>query len=315
MRLEAGRKANYGIGDWGGVQGFLSTDPLTSSYPMLTPYQFASNTPIQAIDLDGLEAFFVHGTASSSERWKTKIDKTEDSDVEWEPNEAAHAIMRMSSNKTANIDFEWGNGGFAGPINVGNGFFNSPSDRYNAAQKLADHVMDNLALIEDGAGNMIPAEDITLIGHSHGGNVSIQAAKLIRRRLNEKGGAYKDVEIHLVTVATPAANYSTDTENPESLLRDGTLTSHNALFSDKDGVVPKQANKFGGRIGKYNAFDASFQNNMTVNTLIHGTEDFETSLGNHSIDINNPDLINETIDSEYLDKGGKIESYSDETRF
>jgi len=34
---------------------FLSVDPLTRSYPMLTPYQFASNTPIAAIDLDGLE--------------------------------------------------------------------------------------------------------------------------------------------------------------------------------------------------------------------------------------------------------------------
>ncbi len=38
---------------------FLSVDPLTYSYPMLTPYQFASNTPIQAIDLDGLEARYV----------------------------------------------------------------------------------------------------------------------------------------------------------------------------------------------------------------------------------------------------------------
>jgi RHS repeat-associated protein len=37
---------------------FLSVDPLTKSYPMLTPYQFASNTPIQAIDLDGLEAYY-----------------------------------------------------------------------------------------------------------------------------------------------------------------------------------------------------------------------------------------------------------------
>jgi hypothetical protein len=36
---------------------FLSVDPLTNKYPMLTPYQFASNTPIQAIDLDGLEAW------------------------------------------------------------------------------------------------------------------------------------------------------------------------------------------------------------------------------------------------------------------
>jgi hypothetical protein len=34
----------------------LSVDPLTRSYPELTPYQFASNRPIEAIDLDGLEA-------------------------------------------------------------------------------------------------------------------------------------------------------------------------------------------------------------------------------------------------------------------
>lgn len=37
------------------IAKFLSVDPLTKNYPMLTPYQFASNTPIQAIDLDGLE--------------------------------------------------------------------------------------------------------------------------------------------------------------------------------------------------------------------------------------------------------------------
>jgi len=35
---------------------FLSVDPLTQSFPWFTPYQFASNTPIAAIDLDGLEA-------------------------------------------------------------------------------------------------------------------------------------------------------------------------------------------------------------------------------------------------------------------
>ena len=34
---------------------FLSVDPLTSDYPELTTYQFASNTPIMAIDIDGLE--------------------------------------------------------------------------------------------------------------------------------------------------------------------------------------------------------------------------------------------------------------------
>lgn len=38
----------------------MSVDPLTGSYPELTPYQFASNTPIWAIDLDGLEAYFTN---------------------------------------------------------------------------------------------------------------------------------------------------------------------------------------------------------------------------------------------------------------
>ena len=35
---------------------FLSRDPLSGKFPMLTPYQFASNSPIWASDLDGLEA-------------------------------------------------------------------------------------------------------------------------------------------------------------------------------------------------------------------------------------------------------------------
>ncbi len=39
---------------------FLSEDPLTKKYPELTPYQFASNTPIMAIDLDGLEKFEIN---------------------------------------------------------------------------------------------------------------------------------------------------------------------------------------------------------------------------------------------------------------
>jgi len=40
---------------------FLSTDPLSSNYPNQSPYHFAGNTPIQAIDLEGLEMFLVNG--------------------------------------------------------------------------------------------------------------------------------------------------------------------------------------------------------------------------------------------------------------
>jgi len=37
------------------IAKFLSVDPLTKSYPFYSPFQFAGNTPIQAIDLDGGE--------------------------------------------------------------------------------------------------------------------------------------------------------------------------------------------------------------------------------------------------------------------
>lgn len=38
---------------------FLSVDPISNEYPELTPYQFASNTPIQAVDMDGLESAYL----------------------------------------------------------------------------------------------------------------------------------------------------------------------------------------------------------------------------------------------------------------
>jgi RHS repeat-associated protein len=37
------------------VARFLSVDPISANYPMLTPYQFASNRPIDGVDLDGKE--------------------------------------------------------------------------------------------------------------------------------------------------------------------------------------------------------------------------------------------------------------------
>ena len=39
------------------VGRFYSVNPLTHKYPELTPCQFSSNTPIWAIDIDGLEAY------------------------------------------------------------------------------------------------------------------------------------------------------------------------------------------------------------------------------------------------------------------
>lgn len=52
-----GNSQDYGMRIYDPRVGrFLSVDPLTKGYPQLTPYQFASNTPIGAIDIDGEEA-------------------------------------------------------------------------------------------------------------------------------------------------------------------------------------------------------------------------------------------------------------------
>ena len=51
-----GNEIDYGMRIYDPRVGrFLSVDPLQKKYPELTPYQYASNTPIQAVDLDGLE--------------------------------------------------------------------------------------------------------------------------------------------------------------------------------------------------------------------------------------------------------------------
>jgi RHS repeat-associated protein len=55
--VEAGQGTqDYGMRIYNSNLGrFLSIDPLTKSYPELTPYQFSSNNPIENVDLDGME--------------------------------------------------------------------------------------------------------------------------------------------------------------------------------------------------------------------------------------------------------------------
>lgn len=54
-----GNQQDYGMRIYDSrVAKFLSVDPLTKSYPSLSPYPFAMNSPIAGIDMDGLEFFY-----------------------------------------------------------------------------------------------------------------------------------------------------------------------------------------------------------------------------------------------------------------
>ena len=53
---------------------FKSVDPLSNTYPYYTPYQFAGNMPIAAIDIDGLEQYVViHYKDQKNNSYKSEI--------------------------------------------------------------------------------------------------------------------------------------------------------------------------------------------------------------------------------------------------
>jgi len=55
-----GSTYDYGFRIYNAQLGkFLSVDPLMKKFPWYTPYQFAGNTPLAAVDLDGLEELII----------------------------------------------------------------------------------------------------------------------------------------------------------------------------------------------------------------------------------------------------------------
>jgi len=86
-----GNQQDYGMRIYDPRLGrFLSVDLLSKKFPELTPYQFTSNTPIWASDIDGLEARIK--TIYSDNNGKTQISVKNASDhtlEEWKLEKAA----------------------------------------------------------------------------------------------------------------------------------------------------------------------------------------------------------------------------------
>ena len=165
---------------------FPSPDPLIiheKKYPELSPYQFASNTPIQAIDQDGLEAFIVHGTNQT----QTGVNFT---------SEAVDQFKRIGGNTVSDDKFRWN-----APV------YNDSKMRKISAQQLINHIVETRTKMMANE-EITENEPITLVGYSHGGNVSIQAAQM----LNDKFG----IKVNLITIGTPSKNssFGTDADNP-----------------------------------------------------------------------------------------------------
>lgn len=75
-----GSQQDYGMRIYDPRLGkFLSVDPISKDYPWYTPYQFAGNKPIAAVDVDGLEEnpYSVGRAVARNEEWAENIRKTD----------------------------------------------------------------------------------------------------------------------------------------------------------------------------------------------------------------------------------------------
>lgn len=127
---------------------------------------YCLGNPVKFVDPDGNVVIPVHGTWSSSKTWKD-IDGILD------------ATDNLFSDKTlVNDKFDWSGG-------------NSAEDRTKAAIKLIGHIKTALMGYDS-------SEPITIVGHSHGGNVGIEAINMMMDMDEFKGRTF-----NLLTINTP----------------------------------------------------------------------------------------------------------------
>lgn len=170
-----------------------SVDPLAAKYPGWSPYNYVLNNPVNAFDPDGRDVWFVHGTFSSPRTW------TRDGinyDVRW--------ASALNDNNYHRFDWRW------------NSKLNTIPSRNRAAKRLADDI--EIAYMSN------PDMLVQLVAHSHGGNVAIEAANILRKR-----GISVD---RLVLLGTPSRDrYRLE----EGAVKEGGLYN----FSDDNDAIQK----------------------------------------------------------------------------
>ena len=169
------------------VAKFLSIDPLAAEYPWYTPFQFAGNTPIQAIDLDGLEPFFIVGTNQTSNEHPVMRKVTE---------QILYTLYPKLAELEVDYGFLWDSHNFT---------LNNVYHRKEAAQLLYNYTIEHHK----------PGTPIVYIGFSHGFNVSLQTVKDTRNYLDTHGE--KDTPIFLIGLSPPSFNFPWHQENPINL--------------------------------------------------------------------------------------------------
>ena len=148
---------------------WYGVDPLAEKYVLSGSYVYCLGNPVKLFDPDGKKGVLVHGTFADHTTWKN-------------PDGIRTAIKNLfNDDGFFDAPFEWDGG-------------DNKESRTVAAKNLISYIKDqiNNGLLKDD-------EPITLIGHSHGGNVIIEAVNMMMEDpeflLNRK--------INILTINTP----------------------------------------------------------------------------------------------------------------
>jgi|GEM_PF-1177866 len=209
--------------DVAGVPMWTSVDPLAEKYYPFTPYSYCAGDPVNRFDPDGKKGVLVHGTWSSHKTWEHQSD------------------IKAATNNLFNDGvlfkepFDWSGD-------------NTKEARTEGALKLIGYIQSRIL-----SGELKDNDPITFIGHSHGGNVCIEAVNMMSEMSEFKGR-----QINLLTINTPVRDDYQLSERAQQRV------NHVNVYNPKD---PVQAN--GGRslLGEVGPAGRTFPNakNIEVN--------------------------------------------------
>ncbi len=148
---ENDKDAGEGIQDYGmriydsRLGRFLSLDPISKNYPYYTPYQFAGNSPIKFIDLDGLEP-----ADPDQKEYEGKVGTVNtafkksggDEKYEWQ------TFDNDLGNKTTNVDkskFFANDNGKNSVVNENSQFLVTNENLYNSEKGLVNKLLGDFA--------------------------------------------------------------------------------------------------------------------------------------------------------------------------
>jgi RHS repeat-associated protein len=177
---------------------WTASDELKHLYPNVSSYVNCLSNPLKYKDPDGRVVIPVHGTWSNNRTWK-------------DTKGLVNVCFNLFGDNKLGKPFSWTGGNYS-------------QMRNDAASKLVNVVRERIA----NEGN---SEPITLVGHSHGGNVSIEAINMM-----VKMDEFKDVKFNLLTINTPVRNDYQLSE--EALIR----TTHVNVYDPKDPVQSNGGN-------------------------------------------------------------------------